>query len=152
MARSFSVQSLSRDQVATVFPLISAAYPATTPAVWTDFGRSLAERSPSYSGALGLKNEAGYFCGVLIYRNDRDAWHEPELAVDLFVALDLINVGAAAKALLEAAETQAAELGCTRIHIQIDKHNEVLVRSIRNAGYSVIARLFDKEVSASATN
>lgn len=147
MARAYDLKPLSPDNASIAYPVISAAYPAVELQQWLQYVRALTELPPNKSGILGLRSDAGYFCGLLIYRNDREPWHEPRLSVELFVAIDLVNVRAATDALLAAAEAKAAALACTAVQIRIEDGQE-LARRIGRAGYRQTAALMTKSIAA----
>ncbi len=129
------------------YPLVLAAHPAVELQQWLRYVRALTELPPECSGVLGLRGDGGYFCGLLIYRNDREPWHDPRLSVELFVAIDLVNVRAVTDALLAAAEAKAAALACTVVQIRIE-HGPKLVARIRQAGYRPAAGLMAKDITA----
>ena len=112
---------------------------------------SLAKRK-ARSGAVGLRNGAGYLCGLLIYHAERHLRHGKVLSVDLFTALDVTGVAAAANALLTAAEAKAAELGCSATHILIDGAQRYLAETIAKAGHRSEAKLFCKQLAATPPN
>jgi len=134
MARNYRVEALAPDQVLIAYPLVTAAFPAVGVRQWQDYAAGMAAAAAE-SGVLGLRSAAGYFCGLLIYRNDRGPWHEPRLDVDLFVALDLIDTRTATTALIGAAEDKAAALGCTRVFVRLDGGPDSIRTQLRGAGY-----------------
>ncbi len=149
MTKSFSSFSLTPDQIAVVFPLVHAAVPQVDLDAWRKFVRALGERDPpSPSGALGLRNEAGYICGLLIFRCDHDLRHGKVLAINLFIALDLVNEEEAASALLQAAEAKARELGCTATHIRLDRTQKSLGQRFSTAGYRNEADIFCRSIGS----
>jgi GNAT superfamily N-acetyltransferase len=120
MARSFTTFAVAGEDVAVVFPLVHAAVPEIDLGRWRHFARHLLEESAAtLRGAIGLRNAAGYVCGLLTYRAERDLRHGLVLTVDLFTALDLVNGDQATRALLQAAEAKARELGCAATHIRL---------------------------------
>jgi hypothetical protein len=149
MVQFYRVEPLPADQVMIAYPLVTAAFPAVGLQQWQDYAGGLAGASPAESGVLALRNDAGYFCGLIIYRNDRGPWHEPRLNVDLFVALDLIDAGTATAALIEAAEAKAADLGCTAVFIRLDGGLESIRAQLRAAGYRPTDGVVAKTIQAS---
>lgn len=135
MARIYRVEALAPDQVLIAYPLVTAAFPAVGVQQWQDYAADMAAAAAAESGVLGLRSAAGYFCGLLIYRNDRGPWHEPRLDVDLFVALDLIDTRTATAALIGAAEDKAAVLGCTTVFVRLDGGPDSIRTQLRGAGY-----------------
>lgn len=149
MTKSFASFALTADQIGVVFPLVQTAIPEIDLDRWRNFVRPLVEGSaPSVScGAIGLRNGAGYICGLLIFRADHDLRHGKVLAVDLFVALDLLSEEEAADALLQAAEAKARELHCAATHIRLDATQRSLPRRLADAGHRKRADVFCKNVA-----
>src|SRR5579859_2628896 len=120
MARFFTSFALSPDQVALAFPLVQAAVPVIDLRAWQNFIQATVDASGQATvGALGLRHEGGYVCGLVVYRKQQDLRHGTVLVVDLFVALDLVSDVPAAKALLHAAEAKAHDLGCAAVQIRL---------------------------------
>lgn len=151
MAKSFSTFALAAEQIAVVFPLVNAAAPEIDLARWRSFAAALTDgRAARSSGAIGLRNEAGYACGLLIYRVEHDLRRGAVLAIDLFVALDLVRDEDATRALLQVAEAKASELHCAALHVRSDVAQKALCDRLTAAGHRKEATLFFKEVAASA--
>jgi hypothetical protein len=151
MTKSFSSFALSPDQIAVAFPLVHAAVPGIDLDAWRKFVRSLGSPDPSFpAGALGLRNEAGYICGLVLFRCDYDLRHGKVLAINLFIALDLVNEAEAASALLQAVEAKARELGCAATHIRLDAAQRSLGQRFATAGYRSEADIFCRSVDAGA--
>jgi len=150
MTKSFVSFALTADHVAVVFPLVQTALPGMTLEAWRRFARCLVDGSagPLARGALGLRNAAGYVCGLLIFRVDHDLRHGKVLAVDLFIALDLLNEEEAGSALLQAVEAKARELQCTATHIRLDAGQKSLPRRLLRSGHCKEAELFCKMIEA----
>jgi hypothetical protein len=153
MTRVFTTASLAPADIAPAFPLVQAAFPGLEFGEWRMFAaRLLGEAQGVRSGAVGLRNEAGYLCGLLIYRAERHLRHGKVLSVDLFTALDVTGEAAAANALLTAAEAKASELGCDATHILIDGAQRCLAETIAKAGHRSEAKLFCKQLAAMPAN
>lgn len=151
MARSFSMLPLSAGEIGPAFPLVNAAYPTVDLARWRRFVEPLVEASASSSaGASGMRNEAGYFCGLMAYRVDRDLQYGLLLVVTLFVALDLVDETAAVRALLDAIEAKARELDCVAVHIRLGGEQSSLAKNVKAAGFRAEAQLFSKPVEATS--
>ena len=148
MARAFTTSALSADDIGIAFPLIHAALPDVALATWRDFARGFVGLpAPFPAGAIGLRNEAGYLCGVLTYRIDRDLRHGMALSVDIFAALDVTGEAAAMRALLHAAEAKAQELRCAAIRIHIEGRNRKQPRQFAASGFRQQASVFAKELA-----
>jgi len=145
MARFFTTFRLSPDQVALAFPLVHAAVPVVDLRAWQDFMQAtVAAAEQPTVGALGLRHEGGYLCGLIVYRKQRDLRHGMTLVVDLFVALDVVSEGAAAQALLHAAEAMARDLGCAAVHIRLNADWQSLTDHISSYGYGADAQILAK--------
>src|SRR6266849_2962027 len=134
MSVSFNVGILSGDQVPLAFPLIQAT-----------------RRRRSGRGVLALRDQAGCICGVLAYRLDRDLRAGPMLAVHLFTAVDLLNSLRTVRALLEAADGQALELGCAGVQIRLRNDQSGLASHLRSLGVAPEASLLWKKIDSAQT-
>ncbi len=153
MTRSFTTFALTPDLVPVAFPLVNAAIPTVDLATWQRFVQPMINADPVGSeGVIGLRSEAGYLCGLMVYRVDRDLQNGVTLAVDLLVALDLVNVTAAGRALLHAAEAKALELRCSGIHIRLGSEQKGLAGCLDASGYRPSANLYCKDTARPMTN
>ncbi len=148
MAEFYRIEALAPDKVAIAYPLVTAAFPAVGVRQWQDYAGALAAAPAAEGGVLALRSGGGYFCGLLIYRNDRGPWHEPRLDVDLFMALDLIDTRTATAALIGAAEAKAAALGCTTIFVRLDGGPDSIRTQLRVAGYGPTDGVVAKTIEA----
>lgn len=148
MIRSFTTFALGPKDAAIVFPLVQAVMPKLDLAAWQRFARPLVDQpAPSPQGAIGLRNAAGYVCGVLTYRAERDLQCGAVLSIDLFTVLDLVSEQSAIDSLLQAAELKARELDCAAIHIHLDQAQESIAGRVRRAGYRTAAIRHCKNVA-----
>jgi hypothetical protein len=152
MTRVFTTASLTSAEIAPAFPLVHATFPELDFAAWRSFATRLLSETECAAGAVGVRNEAGYLCGLLIYRADRHLRHGKVLSIDLFTALDVTGEAAAGSALLTAAEAKAAELGCSATHIVIEGAQRALVESFAKAGHRSEAKLFCKRLATMPPN
>lgn len=95
---------------------------------------------------IALRDQAGCFCGLLAYRMDQSGQAHPILAVHLFTAADLANSPRVLRALLEAAETKARELGCGALQIRLTKGQGRLASRLRALGLVSRGILLSKEI------
>jgi hypothetical protein len=147
MVRSFAAAPLTAQDIGLAYPLICAALPDIDLAAWRSFARGIADLpSPFPAGGVCLRNEAGYLCGVLTYRIDRDLRHGTALTIDVFAALDVTGEEAAFHALLHAAEEKAHELRCAAVRIHLEKPAGTLANRLSSAGYASQATIFCKSV------
>ena len=146
MVWSYSAFALTRDDAALVFPLVRAAAPEIDLGRWQDFTYVLIGESSSCSGAIGIRNAAGYVCGLLVFHTEHDLRRGLVLAVSLFIALDLVKDAEAARALTEAAEAKVRELGCSAVHIRLGLTQKNLAKRLAAVGHHSEAILFSKEI------
>lgn len=144
---SFHAAALSDDQVLQAFPLIQATWPEADLASWRSFVSFFSSRPAAEgSGVLALRGPGGTICGVLAYRPDQDLRAGPILAVHLFTAVDLVNSLRTVRALLEAAEVCALEMGCSCVQIRMYGEQTRLASRLRTLGLSSEAGLFWKKI------
>jgi hypothetical protein len=149
MSTSFHAVVLSDDLVPQALPLIRATWPSVNLTAWRNFVQAFAgPAAPQGSGVLGLCDQAGCLCGVLAYRLDQNLEGCPVLAVHLFTAADLANSKRTLRALLEAAERRALELGCTGLQIRLSTGQTGLASRLRALGLSSDAKLFWKQIDS----
>jgi hypothetical protein len=147
MSVSFHIAALSDDQVPQALPLIQATWPGADLAAWRSFVRFFNDRAAAKdAGVLTLRDAADCICGVLAYRLDRDLRAGRMLAVPLFTAVDLINSPRTVRALLDAAEMRAAELGCVGVQIRLYSDQSGLASRLRLLGLSCEGGLFWKKI------
>jgi hypothetical protein len=147
MTRSFTSFALTRDDIGVVYPLVHTTIPEIDLARWQSFARRIVgEEALASAGAVGLRNAAGYNCGLFAFHVERDLRHGSVLAIDLFIALDLISEDEATEALLYAAEAKARELKCLAIHIRVDATQKSIADRITAAGHHREGTLFCKRL------
>jgi len=151
MARLFTTFALSSLEVMLAYPLVNAALPDVDLGRWREFAESMSSGYPDSRGLLGMRGGGDYLCGVMVYRADQDLRHGRVLAINLFVALDLINQVSALRTLLDVAEAKARELKCDVVHIRVGVNHKSLTESIVNAGYTADAVLLHKAIGERVT-
>lgn len=144
MSISFHTAALAGDEIFQAYPLIQATCPNVDLASWKDFAKFFAERENC--GVLALKDPVNCICGVVAYQLDWDLNAGLVLAVHLFTTVDLINSSRTVLALLEAAETRAAHLGCTCLQIRLSGSQAKLGSRLSALGLSSGAGLLWKTV------
>lgn len=148
MSVSFHVVPLSGDQVSQAFPLIQVTSPGADLGSWLSFVEFFSGQPAAQgTGVLALHDPKRYICGILAYRLDRDLRAGSLLTVQLFTAVDLINSLRPVRALLDAAEARACELGCTGIQIRVSGEQTGLASRLRALGLSSEGELFCKKIN-----
>ena len=108
--RNLETRPLTPERVAQAFPLIQTALPAVTFEEWSDFATPLASPAgQATSGVVTVISEQGFIVGLCCYRVERNLHHGAVLMADPFVALDLLDLKAVARALADAIESLARE-------------------------------------------
>jgi hypothetical protein len=151
MARSFSTFALSEGQIGLAYPLVSAASPKVGLARWRKYAEDMTAGQRLSGGVLGMRGEGAYLCGVMAYHVEPDLAHDRILAVNLFVALDLIDQESAVGTLLDIAEAKARELRCDAVYIRIGRNHQNLTNLVESAGYVPDALLLHKSVAEPVT-
>lgn len=151
MLRSYTVEQLSGNGVLAAFPLVAAAYPLTNKRDWRRFTDKLIKGSGKQSGALVLRRDGNYLCGLLIYQRDYSPWRGALLRIELLIGIDLIDAASAVDALIAAAELTAANLTCRSLQIIVE-NDRVLASQLQLAGFRQTAQLLSKEVAAPTAN
>jgi hypothetical protein len=148
MVRTFATAALTSNEIGPAFTLISVASPEIDLAAWKNYVRPLIDGPALQSaGAITLRNEGRYLCGLLTYHSDRDLRFGTVLTVDVFRAIDVVNEAAATRALLEAAEEKARELRCAAICIRLDRSQSSLSRGFTAAGHQPQGQIFCKPIA-----
>jgi hypothetical protein len=147
MTRSFTSFDLTRNDIGAVYPLVHTTVPEVDLGMWQRFAHQLVDKeAPASGGAVGLRNAAGYICGLFVFRVGRDLRRGSVLAIDLFIALDLVSEDEATQALLHAAEAKARELKCTATHIWVDATQKSIADQIGATGHHREGALFRKRL------
>jgi hypothetical protein len=146
MSVSFHTAVLTGDEIFQAYPLVQATCPNVDLASWKDFARFFAERENC--GVFALKDPVNCICGVVAYQLDCDLNVGLVLAVHLFTTADLMNSSRTVQALLEAAETRAAHLGCNGLQIRLSGNQIKLGSRLSALGLSSGAGLFWKTVAS----
>jgi hypothetical protein len=145
MSFTFHAGLLSGSQIAEALPLVQATWPETDLASWQRYVQFFSGKPMQGSGVL--RDSAGNLCGILVYRTHCQLGTGTVLAVNLFTAVDVINSLQTVRALLEAAEGQAAALHCSALEIRLDSSQAQLGGRLRALGLSPEAGLLGKKIS-----
>jgi hypothetical protein len=153
MSGSFSTVVLSSDLAAQTLPLVQATWPAVDLARWREYVQFFsAQAGPNACGMHGLRDSSGCYCGIFAYQLDRDLVTGPMLAIHFFTAVDVINSPPTIRALLDAAESQALELGCTAVRIRLRSGQAELAGRLRALGLAVDFTQFYKNFNHTSSH
>lgn len=117
--RTLRSRPLPRDKVAQAFALVQAARPEMTLQAWQAYAGPRAGKANGTGGILIVENEQDCIVGLFGYSVAEDLIHGPTLAVDTFIALDLIDPEDVTRALTGAMERCARKLGCRAVHVSV---------------------------------
>ena len=132
----FYQSGVMSDQLAPqALPLVQATWPGVNLASWLSFVRFFNGEDP-HASMLAMRDSAGYLCGILAYRRDRDLRDGLMLFISLFSAVDVANSLQTVRALLDIAKARASELGCAGVRIRLDKEQSRLADRLRSLGLS----------------
>jgi hypothetical protein len=90
--------------------------------------------------------------GLYVYELDRALFFGPVLAAHLFTAVDIVNSPQTVRALLDTAETQAIELGCTAMRIRLRNSQTALASRLHSLGLTPEAQFCKKVESRASPN
>ena len=144
---AFQVSALSIEQVPLTYPLIQAIWPGIALPAWEEYAAHLLAEDND-NGAICLWDNAGCVCGLAAYRPDRDLLVGPVLATHLFAVVDLANSLRTVRALLDAVDTRAYELGCTNLHLRLHSGQSMLASRLNTLGLAFEAGLLSQPVSS----
>src|SRR5262249_28572764 len=148
---SFSIVEVSSDLVQQTLPLVQVTWGAVDLTMWRAYVHHFSTQvSPKVLGVLGLRDSVGCVCGIYSYEVERDLLLGPVLAVHLFTAVDIINSPQTVRALLDTAETQAIDLGCTAMRIRLRNSQTELASRLHSLGLTPEAQ-FRKKVEPRAS-
>jgi hypothetical protein len=130
---SFRVEPLAGDQVALALPLVQVTWPLADMGGWREFVNFFSGQGTE-GGILALRDPADYLCGILVFRVLQDVELGRILEVPLFTTVDMANSLRVVRALLDAAENRAYELGCAGLQIRLQREQAGLSGRLRRLG------------------
>lgn len=133
----FVIETLAREQLPAVYPLVREAVPSLSLTAWLRFARPLT--GPRRSGQCGIvtaRREGRSFpCGLFCYRVDHDLSLGRVLVADHFVAVDLLDPGAVLAALVEDLDALAHRLECKAVRSLVHGGTRDVADSLDAAGH-----------------
>lgn len=119
MARELLAKSLNLAEIDQAYAVIRSAGLAFSLPHWRRYAGDLVRRGPAGCGVLTIENRHGTIQGLCSYRISRTPDGEPTCAVELLVALDLIDEGIVGAALMQAAEALARRQGARTLSVDL---------------------------------
>jgi len=150
----FDVKPLCRNQIAAIYPLLREALPTMTLAQWMRLARRLTDpRRGQRSGVMVAQGcNRRHASGLFHYRRERDLRYGWVLVADHFVALDILDAGTVAAAMLEAMEALARKLGCGAIRSVLHPASADLAGGFYSAGHRLEGAALCKELARDPTS
>ncbi len=136
-----AVEPLRREQIALAYPLIRILKPAISLDQWRDYARAtIHAREDGRTGAKVAVNSRGHIFGLFTWRREPDLEYGCRLAVENFVALEVVAAPIVGAALVEAIEREAVHQGCAAVRTALPG---AIVRPKPGTGARYLA-LFDE--------
>ena len=153
MRRPLDATNLNASDIEPAFALIHALHPGLAVDDWRRFASPLVDQAPSArSGLVGVRNEAGYLCGLFVYRVEADLAHEHAFIVDVIAALDVVDVMFVIRAMMSMIEATARRLDCGITRIRVKRNQVGLGLHLREWGLQVESEVLSMPASAASTN
>lgn len=133
----FVIETLGREQLAAVYPLVREAVPSLSLTAWLRFARPLTgSRRGTHCGIVAARREGRSFpCGLFCFRVDHDLALGRVLVADHFVAVDLLDPGAVLTALVEELDRLAHRLECRAVRSLVHGGIRDVADSLDAAGH-----------------
>jgi hypothetical protein len=142
MRRTLEAANLSVAEIEPAFALIQALHRGQTLDSWRAFASPLVDQKPSAQcGLVGVRNEAGYLCGLFVYRVEADLAYKQALVVDFIAALDIIDANYVVRAMMGAAQARAQQLGCGITRVRVSRDQTAIALCLRQTGFKLEGRL-----------
>jgi hypothetical protein len=136
MIRNLTATSLGIEQLPQAFPLARALVSNLDLEAWLAFARRRSGDTDT-GGIVGVCDERGYFHGLFGYEVRQDLAQGTTLAIDMAIAMELLDRGGAAAVLIGEIDGIAAKLGCRAVHVRLRPEQRGLRRGLERAGHQV---------------
>ena len=147
MGRSFAAAPLKSSDIEIAYALIRAWHSRVSLDSWRGFAQALIGNRAAHQGIIAIRNEAGYLCGLFVYRAEPDLHHGRALVVDPVAALDVIDVKPVVQAMVETAEAMAGRFGCEVARFRIPAPQSWLAEQLQGTGHHVEANVLSTPVA-----
>lgn len=147
--RQLNALPLAAAEIDRAFALIQLDAPEIDLLAWRRHVAGL-ERDEAHGGAAGalaVKGEQGYFCGLGLWRRRVSLRRGAVLTADHLVVLDLIDPQAVADALIRGLERVAATLCCRGIELALPRGETRLIDRLRGSGHDIEGVILCKPLS-----
>jgi hypothetical protein len=151
MRRPLDATNLHAADIEPAFALIQALHPALTLEHWRSFATPFVGQEPlARSGLVGVRNEAGYLCGLFVYRVESDLAHQRAFIVDVIAALDVVDVKFVARAMMAVIQATARRLDCKVARVRVNRNQAGLALCLRESGLETEAELLSMAMGPAA--
>ena len=136
MPREFRFRALTAGEVDQAYPLVLSCGTGFSLQRWRRYAGGLVKRGAARSGVLAVENQSGTIQGICSYRMQRapeGGWH---CAVELIIALDLIDESEVAAALLDGIEVLARQQGASALSVSLPYASELAAALLSRLGDS----------------
>jgi hypothetical protein len=142
MRRILDAANLSAAEIEPAFALIQALHRSQTLDNWRIFASPLVDQKPlAQCGLVGVRNEAGYLCGLFVYRVEVDLAHKRAFIVDVIAALDIVGPQYVIRAMMEAAQARGQQLGCGITRVRVTCDQTAIALCLRHTGFKLEGQL-----------
>jgi hypothetical protein len=143
-----SCTPLEASQIEQVFPLVRDAMPELDLPEWRRRAAELvAAENRGRCGLIGVRGDAGYFCGLAIFHIEPGR-NGTTLIADHFIAYDVLDRTQVSGVLLAGLDALARQLGCIAVETSLTKPRDRLVERFRAAGHNAKLVLMSKQLDA----
>jgi hypothetical protein len=145
----FTVVDMAEDQFEAAYPLVRSIAPGVCFERWLDYARDARRKG----GMLGLTVDGGALFGLLVHRKEKSLRHGCVLYIDHCVTFELSRTAPGRRALCEAAEALALELGCSALEYRLGSRGYADGGSVKaqgwvSLGHSLESIVFTKSLHA----
>lgn len=138
MRPPLTAANLGSSDIEPAFALIQALHPSLSLKAWRGFATPLVDqKEAALRGLVGVRNEAGYLCGLFVYRVETDLRHAHAFVVDVIAALDIVDASTVVRAMMKAAQADARRLACEIIRVRVDRSQIALARFLDESGLEI---------------
>jgi len=142
MRRTLDVDNLGAAEIEPAFALSQALHRSQTLDNWRTFASPLVDQKRlAQCGLVGVRNEAGYLCGLFVHRVEADLAHGQAFIVDVIAALDIVGPQYVIREMMEAAQAKAQQLGCGITRVRVTRDQTALALCLRRNGFKVEGQL-----------
>lgn len=138
MRPPLTAANLGSSDIEPAFALIQALHPSLSLTTWRGFATALVDQTEATLGGLvGVRNEAGYLCGLFVYRVEADLRHDRAFVVDVIAALDIVDASTVIRTMMKAAQAEARRLACGIIRVRVGRSQVALARFLDQSGMKI---------------